>query len=258
MMNVVNIAKVQGSQEKQPKQFSKSPDGMLAVILTASLLSCLPACSSGPPAPDWQANAQSSMERSIEAYLAGNARVDAQEFVRAKNEVARTGRVDLMARIELMHCASQVASLATQDCDGFERLRQDAAKPERAYADYLAGKSPIADAELLPPQHRAVAIANTDVNAAQALQTIADPIAKLVAAGVIFRRGQASPVVISAAIDTASAQGFRRPLLAWLGVQRLRAEKVGDSVEVARIQRRITLVGDVPPVVASPAPTTKP
>lgn len=255
MMNVVNIAKVQGSHKKQ---LSKSPDGMLAVIFTASFLCCLPACSSGPPAPDWQANAQSSMERSIEAYLAGNARVDAQEFTRAKSEVARTGRADLMARIELMRCASQVAGLAAQDCDGFERLRQDAAKPERVYADYLAGKSPLVDAELLPPQHRAVAIATTDVIAAQALQTIADPVAKLVAAGVIFRRGQASPVVISTAIDTASAQGFRRPLLAWLGVQRLRAEKAGDSVEVARIQRRIALVGDAPPVAVSPVPPTKP
>ena len=218
---------------------AQSPFLTIALIAALSLTA---ACSSTPPPPDWQLNAQGSIERSIEAYLSGNARVEAAEFTRAKSEIARTGRADLLARIELMRCAARVASLVQDECEGFEKLRPDAAAPERAYADFLAGKiSP--DVALLPPQHRSIATAKADVSV---IQNIADPLSRLVAAGVIFRRGEANPAVIALAIETASAQGWRRPLLAWLGVQLQRAEKAADSTEMARLRRRIALVeGDV-------------
>ena len=44
------------------------------------------------------------------------------------------------------------------------------------------------------------------------------------------------------AIDTASAQGWRRPLLMWLGVAQQRAQAAGNAAEAARLQRRIDLV----------------
>jgi hypothetical protein len=43
-------------------------------------------------------------------------------------------------------------------------------------------------------------------------------------------------------VDTASEQGWRRPLLAWLGVQEKRASDAGDSETAARIRRRIDLI----------------
>jgi hypothetical protein len=58
---------------------------------------------------------------------------------------------------------------------------------------------------------------------------------------VLFRAGRASPAVVRQAVDTASAQGWRRPLLAWLGVQAQLAEKGGDAEEAARLRRRIAL-----------------
>lgn len=207
-------------------------------ILVASVTLFLAACSSTPPPPDWQMNAQGSMERSIEGYLVGNTRIEAAEFTRAKSEIARTGRADLLARIELMRCAARVASLAQDECEGFEKLRADAAAPERAYADYLAGRVQ-ADAALLPTQHRAIAASSADANA---VQNIVDPLSRLVAAGVVFRRGEASPALLDLAVETASAQGWRRPLLAWLGVQLIRAEKAADAGEADRLRRRIALV----------------
>ena len=44
------------------------------------------------------------------------------------------------------------------------------------------------------------------------------------------------------AVERASAQGWRRPLLAWLQVAQARAEAGGASDEVARLQRRIDLL----------------
>ena len=195
----------------------------------------LAACSSNPPAPDWQMNAKSASERSVAAYLTGNTRIDVAELARARSEVASTGRADLLARVELAHCAAQVASLVFDACAAFEPLRIDAPAPERAYADYLAGKLAATDAALLPEAHRAVA-----TNAA-ALQGIADPLSRLVAAGVLFETNRADPQVISLAISTASDQGWRRPLLAWLNVQLKRAEAAGASGEAEQLRRRIAI-----------------
>jgi hypothetical protein len=78
------------------------------------------------------------------------------------------------------------------------------------------------------------------------VQAIADPLSRLVASGVLMRSGRASPPVIAGAVEAASAQGWRRPLLAWLGVQAMRAEQTGDAQEAQRIKRRIALVTEKP------------
>jgi hypothetical protein len=79
-----------------------------------------------------------------------------------------------------------------------------------------------------------------------ALSAIADPLSRLVAAGVLIQRGQATPGVIAQVVDTASAQGWRRPLLAWLKVQQARAQAAGTTDEAARSQRRIDVLLESP------------
>ena len=203
-------------------------------------------CESGPKVPDWSINAVGHAERFTEAYYSGNTRIEAREFALARAEVARTGRADLVARIELTRCAARVASLEFGPCEGFEPLRGDASDAERAYAHYLAGQVSAQDAALLPPQHRAVAAGGASVAG------IEDPAARLVAAGVLLRQSRATPDTAAQAVETASHQGWRRPLLAWLGVQARLADERGDAAEAARIRRRMDLVQ--PAVQMTPRP----
>jgi len=205
----------------------------LAFALSTVLV--LAACSSGPRPPDWQVEAKGSMERSVIAYMEGNSRVEAAELARARSQLSRTGRPDLLATAELLHCASRVASLVFEPCAGFEPLKADATPSQRAYADYLRGQLQAQSIPLLPEAQRAAA------GDAGAVSGIADPLSQLLAAGVLLQTGRASPSVIALAIDTASAQGWRRPLLAWLGVQLQRAEQGGDAQEAARLRRRIAI-----------------
>ena len=209
-------------------------DGLMKTLFLSVVAMWLVACSSTPPAPDWQLEAKGSMDRAVAAYLEGNSRVEAAELARARSQLSRTGRADLLGTAELLNCATRVASLVFEPCAGFEALRQDATPGQIAYANYLRGQAQPQDMALLPAPQRALALSAGSGPAA-------DPLSRLVAAGVLMQTGQASPTVITQAIDTASAQGWRRSLLAWLGVQAQRAELGGDAAEAARLRRRIAI-----------------
>lgn len=185
----------------------------MKLLLAAVLF--LGACSSAPPPPDWQLNAAQSLQIFRQYYLSGDTRAEA-EFSRARAELARTGREDLVGRAELVRCAVRAASLEFDDCPRFEALRAGARAEEIAYADYLSGRGKRA--------------AGTDA------------LSHLVEAAVLLKSGAITPAGIDGAIEIASAQGWRRPLLAWLGVQEKRARDAGDNEAAARLRRRIDLI----------------
>lgn len=214
---------------------SKYSASTVLIAVGAVLLTC--SCSNAPKVPDWQIEAKGAMDRSMAAYLEGNTRVEMAELSRARRQLSRTGRADLMASVELTYCATRVASLVFEPCAGFEALRSDATEAQRAYADYLRGQLAPARIPLLPATQRTAAarLAGDGL----ALQGIDDPLSLLVAAGVLLQTGRASPATIAQAVDTASSQGWRRPLLAWLGVQVQRATQAGETAEAARLLRRI-------------------
>lgn len=196
----------------------------------------LAGCAGGPPAPEWQVNAHAALTAHTAAYLAGRDRVARQELAVARREIARTAAASLMARVELIACAARIASLEPPECPAFEALAADADAAARAYADYLAGRWVGLDAQLLPPTQQAV-LASRDALAT--LAAIDAPLSRLVAAAVLLRAGRLPPAGIELAIETASGQGWRRPLMAWLGFDRDRCRAAGDTVCVAARERRI-------------------
>ncbi len=212
----------------------------LVMLATAALLA---ACSSTPLPPDWQLQAKPALEGAVSAQLQGDSGVAQREFERARALLARTGQPGLVARGELMRCAAMVARLDFAPCEGFERLRADTPAAEQAYGDHLAGRALAGSAiALLPPAQRATASAIASKGTAPSLQSVEDPLSRLIAAALLFRAGQADPATIALAADTASAQGWRRPLLAWLEVQAQLAERAGANDEAQRLRRRIALV----------------
>jgi hypothetical protein len=218
----------------------------VAALAAACLAACLAACSGTPPPPAWKGNAGSALAAFSDAYLRGDSQIAAAEFARARAEMASTGRPELVAHAELVRCATRVASMEYDACPAFEALAQDATPAERAYAAYLGGRWDGLDAALLPQQHRAVLAGAPAGGAKGLLAPIDDPLARLVAAGALMRQARIGPADIALATDTASEQGWRRPLLMWLGVALKRAQAAGDSVEASRLQRRIDLAGATP------------
>ena len=225
----------------------------LSALLSAALLT---ACASKPVVPDWQGNAFAALKGFSSAYLSGNTRLAEFEFARARTEISSTGRADLLARAELTRCATRVASLEFDNCAGYQPMAADAPPAEQAYAAFLTGNWTALDPALLPAHHRALVLkavagspASSPAPAASALNAIEDPLARMVAAGALLQNSRLTPADIAVATETASSQGWRRPLLAWLGVQLKRAHDAADQPAAARIQRRIDLVLQAPPKI---------
>lgn len=206
------------------------------------LLALLVGCASSPPPPDWKINAHNLLESYGKHYLNGDTRLAERNFTRAQAEIARTGRLDLAARAELARCAIRVAALETGPCKGFVALAAHAGAEDDAYARYLSGDWQGLDTGKLPPQYQALARAKDDASLLRSLEEIKDPLSRAIAAGVLFQAGRASPEIIAHATRTASDQGWRRALLAWLEVQARRAEAAGDTASLELIRKRIDLV----------------
>lgn len=223
----------------------RAQDGHEAAVRTA--LACcvflLGACAGGPLPPDWQVQSHASLEKFTQHYLEGNTRMAQRSFAQLQAAVAATGRLELAARAELARCALGVAALDAEACATYQSMRGDATAEDRVYGDFVAGELLTQDARRLPDRYRRVATAGDDAARNKAMQQIDDPVSRLVAAGVLFRRAQLSPEGLASAIDTASAAGYRRALLAYLQVQARRADAAGDSGAAQSIRRRIDLVG---------------
>lgn len=198
------------------------------------------------PAPSWKTETRDALEGFTAAYLAGDTRAADRYFRAARATVSGTGRADLVGRVELIRCAIGTAALDASACAGVEGLRADLTGDDDAYAGFLEGKLDPAQAGRLPEQYRGLAKAGDAYARSRALKDIEDPVSRLVAAGALFRGGSLSPEGIATAVDTASEQAWRHPLLAYLNVQARLAEAAGDGTALAAVRRRIDLVSSSP------------
>lgn len=228
---------------------------MRRTLLLACCALALAGCGNKPRVPDWLVNADMAQERFIRAWLRGEEREAAQEFRILRAAVEQTAQIDLVARAELTRCAVRVAALDFDPCTGLAPLQPHVPAEEQAYAAFLAGEATPAQTELLPKEYRAIA---GGAQGGDALKKIKEPVSRLVAAGVLLRTGRADPAVIEAATATASEQGWRRAVLAWLRLQLRRAEQAGATQEAERLRQRIAIAAGESPrhAPSRPAPAS--
>lgn len=210
----------------------------------AVLCCLLLACGNQPPAPDWALNAESAAERATQAYLRADARVQALEWSRARSEVERTARPQLIARLALMRCAAEQASLDWKECTDFTAVAVDAEPAELAYARYLQAQPlSMQDIARLPSVQQPVARALQDRGAAlAAVGAVKEPLSRLVAASVVLRAHGPSQALLAEGVETAASQGWRRPLLAWLLLQVKQARLDGDERFAQALERRVQVL----------------
>ncbi len=190
----------------------------------------LTACSSRP-APGWTGSSYNHLEGFKKHYLRGNDRLAEQRFQKALEEIRSSGDVELMAIAYLTKFAVRTAALeAFDDRDYLHLAAVESGLPHRHYYSFLKGSLAGVDPDQLPVQYRAFLKALRNGSSSE-IETEAfrmeDPLSRLIAAGLAVQGGRESESLLNGAIETASRQGWKKPLLAYLK----RIERYYDSAK---------------------------
>lgn len=214
----------------------------MKILWSLLLISTLTACSSGETVPDWKIDTQSAMQRYTQYYLEGRSKLADASFARARAATAATGDIAAVGHLELVKCGVQVAALNPAPCSAYSALAaNDTPVTDAAYYRFLVGEWRVLDRNALPSQYTPLVDKSSasidEVN--QTIQGIHDPVSRLVATGVMVKRKQFNLRTLQIASETAAAQGWRRPLLAYLLLQKI---NITDPSQQQQIQTRIEIV----------------
>jgi hypothetical protein len=207
----------------------------------AALVACLllAACG-GTPAPEWKAASHDLLERYSNHALRGESKLAETYFSQALAATSATGRIDDAARLWLVRCALETALLDFSACPRYTELARLAPRAEdAAYYHFLQGEA--SQASALPKAYTGFVNAGTDsAKVRAALEAMDDPRSRLIAAGVAVRRGVVDEATLTLALDTASEQGWRRPLLTYLKLLEARLT-ARDDPRLPALRKRIEL-----------------
>ncbi|MHB8914240.1 MAG: hypothetical protein ACYC4K_00340 [Thiobacillus sp.] len=221
-------------------------------ILAGLLL--LTACgSSGPPVPDWKSDSVDFVERYKKHALLGENTLAERYFQQALRATGGAGRLSETGRLWLVHCATRRASLLDDDCSEYVDLaKMETSAEDQAYYQFVTLNWSGLDASKLPAQYAGLVKADAARISTQ-IATIEDPLSRLLAASLVTLRGQADNVTLNLAMETASTQGWRQPLLTYLKLLEKSAIERGATSEQQTYALRIRLIEE-----ALRKPTTKP
>ena len=217
----------------------------MRALLIVSLAVLLSACGGGPRAPDWKRDSVSLIEKYKKAELKGENKLAERYFEQAQAAAGSAARIEETARLHLVRCATRQASLGFEPCNGYLEFARLGTSPEdEAYHRFLTGQWDKLDGGKLPEQYRDF-LANRDpVRNLEILGRISDPQSRLVAISIAVLRKQADDATLKLAAETASEQGWSKPLLVYLKLLENRASLKEDKAEVEKLRTRIKLVED--------------
>ena len=222
---------------------------MKKLLLTACLI-LLAGCGGKTPPPDWKVDSSDLIERYQKHELRGENILADRSFQQAVHAAGSAGQVAETARLWLVRCAVRRASLDDDDCSEYVELAKfGTTEEDRAYYQFITLDWSGVDASRLPKHYAALVAGAADKRHAQ-VEGIDAPLSRLLAASLVVRRGEADDALLSLATETASAEGWKRPLLVYLKLAEKRASERQDADALAAIQARIRLVEQ--PFSASP------
>jgi len=222
---------------------------MKKLLLTACLL-LLAGCGGKTLPPDWKVDSADLIERYQKHELRGENILADRYFQQAVHAAGSAGQVAETARLWLVRCAVRRASLDDDDCSEYVELAKlETTDEDRAYYQFITLDWSRVDASRLPKHYAALVAGAADKRHAQ-VEGINAPLSRLLAASLVVKRGEADDALLSLATETASAEGWKRPLLVYLKLAEKRASERQDEAALAAIQARIRLVEQ--PFSASP------
>ncbi len=212
-------------------------------VLLISLTLLLSACGGGPPVPDWKKDSVSQIEKFKKAELKGENKLADRYFEQALAATGSAARIEETAKLHLIRCATRQASLSFESCNGYLELSKLGGSAEdENYHRFITGQWDRIEVGKVPVQYRDL-VANRDaVKNPDILRKIEDPLSRLIAISITVIRKQTDDSILNLAADTASEQGWSKPLLVYLKLLENRASLRDDKAAVEKLRTRIKLV----------------
>lgn len=204
------------------------------------------ACGGGGQVPVWKEKAYSQLDEYKTSFLTGRELSTEPHFEKARGEIAAGNDLSLLSVAYLTKYALHTASLEPFDASEFAKLYRLEPRPaDMAYCHFLKGNFSAVDARALPARYAGVmkAASSKDLTmAAREIAAIDDPLSRLVACGVWVRYLPADETILHIGIDAASANGWRRPLWAYLEKLQGYYQEKGESAKANSVAERLKLL----------------
>ncbi len=217
---------------------------MSKILCLLVLLLSLSGC--GPKAAPWLSEGYQRLENFKTDFLTGRpAAVTEAQFRKAAEEIKKSGDLDLLGKVWLTRMALQIAVLAEPEEGEFSRV--DAAEPvpaNRNFLRFLRG-DPAAEEALLPERYRGVLPSlrgGTTSELSVIIEKLDDHLSRLIVAGIAVRGNRESEPLFLLAVETASRNGWKRALLAWLKRLESFYGASGEAAKAASVRRRIEVI----------------
>lgn len=198
--------------------------------------------------PSWITTAEIHLERFKAGFLTeGQGRIVENHFLRAVEEIKKSGNLDVLEKAWLTRMALKTAVLKEMEEGDYREIAAiNPITENENFLTFLKGDISEVEIKVLPEQYREFGRALLKGDALKTGKAIAsikdEPVSRLIAAGIAVSSGIESEAIIQTAVDTASTNGWKMALTVWL--ERLAAfyDAGGEVVKAGDIRRRIELI----------------
>jgi hypothetical protein len=203
-------------------------------------------CGGSKQIPEWINTSFNQLENYKKNYLSGKDRIADLQFNKAVDEIKKSGNLEILGRAYLTKYAVHVAVI--EAFDEREYIKIDTLQPvleNRTFYNFLKGSFDKVDESLLPRQYNSVLKIFRKGNyedAAHEISKMEDPLSKLIVAGLLIQKNTYDEGILKIAIDTASQNGWKKALLAYLEKLLLFYETKRETEKAANITQRIQLI----------------
>jgi len=208
---------------------------MKRILFALALL--LSGCSS-QPAPAWQQDGNTTMTNFINAHMEGNDKFAQNYYAKLVESLKLTADPDIIVIAPLTKCAMNIALFEAYGCSDAE-----------PYLSVLKKKDNIKDMNFgagrktgLPSRYKDL---NVSVCSAEVInlkiKKLDEPLSKIIASSVVIRNNCYDEKTLINAIDTASAEGWKRTVLTYLNLLLKFYEEKGFAEKAEAVAKRIEL-----------------
>lgn len=208
-------------------------------ILFAVIVLFFAGCSS-QPAPAWQQDGNTTMTNFINSYMEGNDKFAENYYLKLEESLKLTADPDIMVIAPLTKCAMNIALLEDYGCEEAQPFVAALKKKDNIkYFNFVSGK--VSDLPLRYKDFVKSSSACLTETINLKIKKLPEPLSKIIASSVVVRNKCYDEKTLINAVDTASAEGWKKAALKYLDLLLKFYEEKGYTEKAGSIQKRIEL-----------------